>query len=310
MNVPFGNADHNALQKFGARIIIHGAHIGESKDFADELAAKDKLTYINGYDDPPIVAGAGTMGIEIINDVPCVDVVVVPVGGAGLIAGVSCAVKTLKPECRVIGVEPEFCSSYLAALEAGKPVPADVTPTLADGLAVPVVGSHAFEVARHYVDECVTTTEKEISLSVLRLIEQEKMVVEGGGASGLAALLPGGKLDRPDIKGKNVVVPLCGGNIDTTVLGRVLDRGLSADNRLCNFYATVSDRPGGISRLTALLAEQGASIKDIFHERAWLYTSVDQVQVKCVVELQGEDHAMRLKRALLAEGYPLKWGDD
>jgi threonine dehydratase len=211
---------------------------------------------------------------------------------------------------QVIGVEPEFCASYIAALKAGKPVAAPMTPTLADGLAVPVVGAHAFEVARHYVDECVTTSEKEISLAVLRLIEQEKMVVEGGGAAGLAALLPGGKLDRPDMKGKNIVVPLCGGNIDTTVLGRVLDRGLSADNRLCNFYATVSDRPGGISRLTDLLAREGASIKDIYHERAWLYTSVDQVQVKCVVELNGNEHAKQLKKALLAAGYPLVWQNE
>ena len=134
-----------------------------------------------------------------------------------------------------------------AALAAGKPVPVTVTPTLADGLAVPVVGPHAFEVARHYVDETVLCTEKEISLAVLRLIENEKMVVEGGGASGLAALLPGGALDRPELKGKNIVVPLCGGNIDTTTLGRVIDRGLAADDRLCNFTATVSDRPGGIA---------------------------------------------------------------
>ncbi|KAI2498039.1 pyridoxal-phosphate dependent enzyme [Fragilaria crotonensis] len=294
-------------RKFGARIIIEGMHIGEAKTYAETLVQSEGLTYVNGYDDPPIIAGAGTIGIELIDDVPNVDIVVVPVGGAGLIAGIACSVKTLKPEARVIGVEPEFCASYIGALKAGKPVQVPMTPTLADGLAVPMVGPHAFEVARHYVDECVTCTEKEISLAVLRLIEQEKMVVEGGGASGLAALLPGGKLDRPDMKGKNIVVPLCGGNIDTTVLGRVLDRGLSADNRLCNFYATVSDRPGGISRLTALLADEGASIKDIYHERAWLYQSVDQVQVKCVVELNGPEHAKRLKQALLEKGYPLIW---
>lgn len=218
---------------------------------------------MNGYDDPPILAGAGTIGMEIIDDVPDVDFVVVPIGGAGLIAGISCAVKTLKPDTKVIGVEPEFCASYTAALRAGRPVPVPVTPTLADGLAVPVVGSNAFKVARHYVDECVLASEKEISLAVLRLLENEKIVVEGGGAAGLAALLPGGALDRADLKGKNVVVPLCGGNIDTTVLGRVLDRGLAADKRLVQFYATVSDRPGGISKLTAILSEQGASIKDI-----------------------------------------------
>lgn len=290
-------------RKFGARIIIEGAHIGEAKEFAETLVESEGLSYVNGYDDPPILAGAGTIGIEIIDDVPDVDAVVIPVGGAGLIAGVACAMKTLKPDVKVLGVEPEYCASYIAALKAGKPVPAPVTPTLADGLAVPVVGPHAFEVARHYVDECVTCSEKEISLAVLRLIENEKFVVEGGGASGLAALLPGGKLDRPDLKGKNIVVPLCGGNIDTTVLGRVIDRGLAADDRLINFTATVSDRPGGIAKLTALLSEEKASIKDIYHERAWLHTNVDQVQVKCVVELSSKEHAKKLKKALLDAGY-------
>lgn len=230
------------------------------------------------------------------------------------------------------GVEPEFAASYIAALKAGKPVAAPISPTLADGLAVPVVGSHAFEVARHYVDECVTTSEKEIAVAVLRLIENEKMVVEGGGSAGkfilfyyklhynmlrislilnnllgLAAILPGGQLDRPELKGKNIVVPLCGGNIDTTVLGRVIERGLTADDRLCRFIATVSDRPGGIAKLTTLLSEQGASIKDIYHERAWMHSSVDHVQVKCVVELQGKEHAERLRKALIDRGYPLLW---
>lgn len=246
-----------------------------------------------------------------------------------MIAGVSCAVKTLKPGkgCKVIGVEPEHCASYTAALQSGHPVDisADISPdtisacssnsnsnknqtTLADGLAVPKVGSHAFAVARQHVDECVLVNERAISLAVLRLIENEKMVVEGGGATGLAALLPGGPLfGRPDIVGKTIVVPLCGGNIDTAVLGRVLERGLAADHRLCNFTAEVSDRPGGIARLTHLLSEQGASIKDIYHERAWLHTSVDRVRVKCVVELHGKDHAERLKRALIEHGYPIHW---
>ncbi|KAG7356569.1 threonine dehydratase [Nitzschia inconspicua] len=294
-------------RKFGARIMIEGAHIGEAKTFAEKLCEKENLTYVNGYDDPPIIAGAGTIGCEIMEDVPEVDAVVVPVGGGGLIAGISCAIKTLKPECKVFGVEPAFCASYTAALKAGKPVPAPVQNTLADGLAVPVVGPHAFEVARHYVDECVQVDEREISLAVLRLIENEKMVVEGGGAAGLAALLPGGPLDRPEMKGKNVVVPLCGGNIDTTVLGRVIERGLAADDRLVNFYAEVSDRPGGIANLTQLLAEMNASIKDIYHERAWLHTSVDRVQVKCVVELNGKEHADRLQKALIDKGYPIIW---
>jgi threonine dehydratase len=293
---------------------------------------------VNGYDDPPIIAGAGTIGIEIIEDVPCVDAVVVPVGGGGIIAGIGCAVKTLKPDVKVFGVEPHFAASYTAALEAGRPIAASVTPTLADGLAVPTVGSHAFEVARHYVDECVLVSEKEVSLAILRLIENEKMVVEGGGATGLAGLLPGGPLDRPgkvpnhvsvynmiisfpfltlsfellhtDLKDINIVVPLCGGNIDTTVLGRVLERGLAADDRLKNFTATVSDRPGGIGRLTTLLGEHGASIKDMYHERAFLQSNIDFVKVKCVVELQGLEHAKKIDKILVDNGFEPVWAGD
>lgn len=274
------------------------------------MAANESLDYVNGYDDPPILAGAGTIGIEMIEDVPDVDVVVVPVGGAGLIAGVSCAIKTLKPDTKVIGVEPEFCASYTAALKAGKPVAADFKPTLADGLAVPVVGPHAFEVARHYVDEIVTSSEKCISLAVLRLLENEKFIVEGGGAAGLAALLPGGPLDRPDMKGKNIIIPLCGGNIDTTTLGRVLDRGLASDERLVSFYAIISDRPGGLAGLTKTLFDEGACVKDIYHERSWLQSSVDQCCAKCVVELQGREHGERVKASLLDKGYSVVWNVD
>lgn len=253
-----------------------------------------------------IVAGAGTLGIEVLERAPDVDAIVVPVGGAGLIAGVALAVKTLNPKIRVIGVEPKRCASFTAALEAGAPVPVDVAPTLADGLAVPTVGPHAFAVARQYVDEVVQVDESDVALAVLRLVELEKLVVEGGGAAGLAALLPGRPLDRPDLKGKKVLVPLCGGNIDTTVLGRVIERGLAADGRLVRLVASVSDRPGGIAELTRLIYEQGASVKDIFHERAWLFSSVDQVRVKVVLETLGKAHNERILdslRGALSEVY-------
>ena len=141
------------------------------------------------------------------------------------------------------------------------------------------------------------------SLAVLRLIENEKMVVEGGGATGLAALLPGGPLDRADLKGKNVMVPLCGGNIDVTTLGRVIERGLAADGRLIRLTVPVSDRPGGIAELTRLLADAGASVKDIFHERAWLQSSVDQVVIKAVLETRGPQHNVDLLDIMNASGY-------
>lgn len=287
-------------RSFGANVVIYGDHIGEAKEYAS--ASYPDMVYINGYDDLPILAGAGTMGMEILEQVPDCHAVVLPVGGAGLIAGVSLAVKTLNPDVQVLGVEPTRCASYAAALAAGRPEPAKVAATLADGLAVPTVGPHAFAVARTWVDEVVQVSEQMIALSVLRLIEGEKMVVEGGGATGLAALLPGGPLDRADLKGKNVVVPLCGGNIDITTLGRVIERGLAADGRLIRLSTAVSDRPGGIAKLVSQIAELGASVKDIFHERAFLHGSVDEVTVKVVLETRGPEHNDAICRALQSNG--------
>lgn len=207
---------------------------------------------------------------------------------------------------RFQGVEPALCASFTGALEAGKPVDVPTSPTLADGLAVPRVGDNAFAIARNLVDKVVTVSERAIALSVLRLVEQEKVVVEGGGACSLAALIDD-KL--PELKGKRVVLPLCGGNIDTPVLGRVIERGLAADGRLVRFVATVSDRPGGIANFTTLLWNSGASVKDIYHERAWVHASVSHVAVRCVVETQSYDHALEVKRQLEEAGYPLIWSD-
>jgi len=287
-------------KKFGGTVIMTGEHIGEAKEYA--LSAHPELRYINGYDDAEVIAGAGTMGIEILEQVPDVDVVVVPVGGAGLIAGVSLAVKTLQPHVEVIGVEPENVASYAAAMKAGKPVYEYIAGTLADGLAVPIVGSTAFTVASEFVDYTVNVTEGDISIAVLRCMEMEKMIVEGGGAAGLGAILPGGPLyGRFD--GRKVVIPICGGNIDTSVLGRIIDRGLASDMRMIRFTATVSDRPGGIAALSKDMADVGVSIKDIYHERAWLTSRVDQVQVKCVVETTGREHAERAINYLNDKGH-------
>ena len=286
---------------FGANVVIEGSHIGDAKRHAQERYAH--TTYINGYDDPEIIAGAGTLGMEMLEQVQDADAVVVPIGGGGLIAGIALAVKTLNPSVRVIGVEPARAASYTAALAEGAPIDAPIMATLADGLAVPKVGPHAFAVARHWVDEVVLVEERDVALGVLRLVEGEKMVVEGGGATGLAALLPGGPLDRADLKGKNVLVPLCGGNIDITVLGRVIERGLAADGRLIRLTVPVSDRPGGIADIASRLAALGASVKDIFHERAWLHATVDQVALRVVLETRGHEHNTAILAAVRAAGY-------
>ena len=265
----------------GATVLIHGAHIGEAREMAFGMGERAGMTYINGFDHPHIIAGAGSMGLEVVEQVPDVEAVLVPVGGAGLIAGVSLALRALRPDVRIIGVEPLNCPSLTAALAAGRPVAAPAWPTLADGLFVPRVGTNAFALAAAHVDSVVCVKEKYIALAMLRLLECEKVVVEGGGAVGLAALLQG---LLPELRGKKVVLPLCGGNVDTPVLGRVLERALAVDGRLVRFEALVSDRPGGIARLTEALAESGVSIKEIFHERAWVSEDTWSVRVKCIVE--------------------------
>lgn len=286
-----------------ATVIIHGSHIGEAREYAMQLAGQNGLTYINGYDHPAVVAGAGTLGMEIIEQVPDVEAVIIPVGGAGLIAGVALAIKTLRPDVTVIGAEPATAASLTAALDNGGPVTINVGPTLADGLLVPRVGTNAFELARQHVDKVVLVKERFIALAMLRLVEMEKAVVEGGGATGLAAMMQG---LLPELQGRRVVIPLCGGNVDTPVLGRVLERGLAADGRLVRFEAVVSDRPGGIAALTKLLADCGVSIKDIYHERAWVDTDIASVRVKVIVESADRGAANRMFDTLLAAGYEVE----
>jgi threonine dehydratase len=247
----------------GADVRVQGAHIGEARDVAMALLRERGLTYINGFDHPDVIAGAGTMGLELLEQVPDVAAVVVPCGGGGLVAGVALAVKTLRPEVRIIAAEPASVPSMAAAFDAGRPVTVAAGATLADGLLVPRVGTNAFALARAHVDRVVAVSEHYIALAMLRLLEEEKVVVEGGGAVGLAAIMQG---LLPELAGKTVVLPLCGGNVDTPLLGRVLERGLAADGRLVRISTAVSDRPGGIAALTKVLAELGTSIKDIYHK--------------------------------------------
>lgn len=292
-------------RQYGADVIVHGEDISVSKTHAMRLAKEKDLTYINGYDNPNIISGQGTMGLEIIEQVSDLDAVVIPVGGGGLIAGMAVAIKNLSPGTKIIGVESEQCSSFSSALKVGHPVHTTTGPTLADGLAVPEVGVNAFVTAKDLVDKVITVSEELIALAILRLVEVEKAVIEGAGACGLAALLSDQLLE---LKGKKVAIPLCGGNIDTTVLGRVLERGLAADGRLCRFVVTVSDRPGGIADLTRLLADYGASIKDIFHERAWLKSEVFHVQVKVVVETRDAEHSAEIEKRLREKYSRVLWG--
>jgi threonine dehydratase len=287
-------------ERLGARVLLHGENIAEAKVKGDELVASEGLTYIHGFNDAAIIAGQGTMGLEILEQVHRPDAIVVPIGGAGLIAGVALAVKHLAPRTEVIGVEPRRCPSFSEALKVGRPVRVQTTPTLADGLAVPEVGDRAFAIARDRVDRVVQVDEEEISLSMLRLLELEKGVVEGGGASSLAPFLTG---QLADLKGKRVVLALCGGNVDPTVLSRVIDHGLALDGRLTRFTAVIRDRPGGLAAFAGVVAEAGASIKQIQHERAFGGPDVSTVQVDCTAEVRDLEHIRALHRSLESHGF-------
>ena len=286
-------------QKLGATLVLQGKDFGEAKAHAHKIAKEKGLAYIDGYDDPGIIAGQGTMGLEIVEQVPDLDAVIIPVGGAGLLAGVSLAVKTLRADAKIVAVEAENVASFSAALEAGKPVKVALHPTLADGLAIPQVGSNAFEVVRALVDQTITVTEEEIAIAILRLVELEKTVIEGAAATTLAGCLSG-KLK--DLAGKRVVLLLCGGNIDPNVLSRVIERGLVADGRLGRFTAVISDRPGGLADLAAQIAATGASIKQVVHDRAFASLDVSTVHVLCTVETRNREHLAELRAKLKSRG--------
>lgn len=287
-------------RKLGATVVLQGDSFDDARQLALEMADRDGLNLVHGFDDARVIAGQGTMALEILEDVPDAEVIVVPTGGAGLLAGVATVAKTLRPDIKIIAVEPTAAGSLTSSLAAGRPVQVPTRPTLADGLAVGKVGALPFAIAAPLVDRVVTVDEQAISLAVLRLLELEKTVVEGAGAAALAAVMgDAGK----EFAGRRVVLLLCGGNIDLTILDRVIKHGLTADGRLWRFTTQVTDRPGGIAKLTAAIAEAGASVQEIVHDRAFSGPDVFVTSVEVTVETSDRDHVERLHKLLRTAGF-------
>ena len=296
----------STCKRLGARVIVAGKDFAEARAHADALADREGLAYIHGFDHPAIIAGQGTMALEILEQVPDADALVCPIGGAGLVAGLAVAAKALKPRLKIIGVESVATASFTAALKARRPVSIPRRATLADGLAVLKVGGNAFELARTRVDQVVRVSEDWIALAILRMVELEKTVVEGAAAAPLAALMAG---LLPGLRGKKVVLTVCGGNIDPAILSRVIEKGLVHDGRLTRFTAVISDRPGGLAELTRVVAASGASIKDIEHDRAFSGPDVSAVNAVCTVETRDHAHIRALHRALRQHGFPVLRAD-
>ena len=287
-------------RRLGAHVILEGDTFAEARETAVRLAARDGLELIHGFDDPRVIAGQGTMALEILEDVPEADVLVVPTGGAGLLAGVGLVAKALRPEITIVAAEPAAAPTFSASLAAGRPVAVPIRPTLADGLAVGRVGDVSFPIAARVVDRLATVGEESLALAVVRLLELEKLVVEGAAASSLAAVL--GEAGAA-CAGRTVVLLLCGGNIDLTILDRVIDHGLAADGRRWRFTTRISDRPGGVARLTAAIAATGASVREIVHDRAFAGPDVFSTGVEVTVETADRGHVAALVERLEAEGF-------
>jgi threonine dehydratase len=283
----------------GGEVILHGANYDEALTHARELTREHGFTFIHAFDDDAVIAGQGTIGLELLEEETKFDAVVVPIGGGGLISGLAVAMKTLQPDIRIIGVEPEHAASMRAALLAGQPTEIAIEPTIADGLAVKRAGARTLEVIQHYVDEVVSVSEEEIASAILKLLEIEKTVVEGAGAASLAAVL---FHKISDLDWKNVAILVCGGNIDPNLLSKIIERGLAKDGRLVRIRAIVRDRPGELAKICQIVANTGGNIMDVAHNRAFGKLEVGGVELDLILETRGHDHIQQLLRVFHAEG--------
>jgi len=283
-------------RRFGATVILHGDTFNDARLFALEMAEREGLTFIPPFNDERIIAGAGTIGLEILEDVPDVGNVFVPVGGGGLLAGIATVLKARKPDVKLFGCESPSADTLYESMKAGHVTNKPTRPTLADGLAVAAVGELCFPIIQKAIEEVVLVEESAIASAILRLLEMEKTLVEGAGAISLAAALQ----VKEKLQGKPTVLMLCGGNIDVTVLSRIIDRGLRVDGRLCRIFAQISDRPGSLAKLLAVIAEAGASIKEVSHDRHFGSSDVAMVTVGIVMETQSFEHIAKVKAALTA----------
>jgi threonine dehydratase len=289
-------------QQFGANVILHGETYDEARKEATRLAAEGQLAYIHPFDDPRVIAGQGTLAFEILEQVPEADAVIIPVGGGGLLAGAATVFHALKPDLQIIGVEPANTACFAAAMSAGSPVHIPTRYTIADGLAVAEAGKQALTIAGPWVQPMVKVEEKSIALAMLRLAELEKCIIEGAGATGLAALLEG-KL--PGLAGRTVVLVLTGGNIDPLAHSRVIERGLAADGRIYRFDVLLNDRPGSLAHLAALLAAAGANVTEIVHNRTFAGPDLSRVHVLCTVEPRDRAHIAEIQKRLAENGVEL-----
>jgi len=288
----------NATKGYGADVIFHGAILDEALARAIEYADETGAVLIHPFDHVDIVAGQATVGLEILQQAPTAASVLVPTGGGGLVAGIALAIKAHRPDLRIVGVQAEGAAAYPGSLRAGCPVPLPSMSTMADGIAVACPGVVPFEEIAAHVDDIITVSEESISQALVLLLERAKMVVEPAGAVGVAAVL-----DHPDAFPTPAVAVLSGGNVDPLLLAKLIRHGMASAGRYLNIRVRIPDRPGGLARLLGELADAGANVLEVMHERTSNSLSIDEVEVQVQLETRGPEHAEVVLARLREHGY-------
>lgn len=289
-----------ATRAFGAEVILHGANYDEACEEALRRRDQEGRCFVHPFDDPEVISGQGTIGLELLEQVPDLEAVVVPIGGGGMIAGIACALKESNPRIRVVGVEPELLPSMLRAREDGAPITLAAEPTIADGIAVRRAGDLTFPLISRYVDEIVTVDDEEIASAILLLLEKEKALAEGAGAAPLAALMHA----KVNLRGRRTVALVSGGNIDVTLLAKIIERGLVKDGRLLRLRVSLQDRPGALMQLTGILARERANIVETVHNRSYYGVNLGQTVIDVTLETRGASHITAITHALREAGFP------
>jgi len=292
-----------ATRNYGADVVLHGDDYDEAAERAHEIEREGGRTYVHAFDDPMVMAGQGTIGLEILEDLPEVDTVVVSIGGGGLISGVATVLAAHDSDVRVVGVQAEGASSVAESLRKGRRVELDRVDTIADGIATRTVGERTFEVIRERVDEVVTVSDADIAITVSALLERSKALVEGAGAVPLTAVLESAFDFEP---GETIVPVISGGNIDLNILSTVIMRGLIASGRYLKLRTVLKDRPGALERLTEIIADAGANIEGIQHDRTSRDIAMNAAEVELDLETRGHDHIEDLVETLETNGYPVE----
>ena len=290
-----------ATKSYGAEVCLVEGVYDDAYKKALSLRDEKGYTFIHPFDDEDVIAGQGTIALELAEQIPDLEAVIVPVGGGGLISGIAYTIKTLNPNVKVYGVQASGAPSMVNSIHDGKIETLSKVSTIADGIAVKCPGSLTYELCRQYVDDIVTVTDDEISAAILALMEQHKLVTEGAGAIAVAAAMFG----KVDIKGKKTVCILSGGNIDVTILSRVINRGLLMSGRTCQLLIELVDKPGQLKNVSRIIADMGGNVISVHHERANEGSDVNGCYLRVALETRNFDHIESIKKALTDFGFKL-----